>query len=186
MIASRNPGLTEVQHSSVVRLASVCEVGNSMIIFDMSCVMGHKFEGWFKSAEDYAAQKDRKMLSCPVCDCSEVNRLPSASYIQRSQSSPNRKPAVGEAMRSETGPNHLPLSSADLQEAVSQFKDYIQNQTEDVGTRFGEETRKMHYGEVDKRAIRGVASIDECLELKDEGIDVLPFPAHWAGKKQIN
>lgn len=156
-----------------------------MIIYDLVCEAGHAFEGWFKSVEDYTHQQAGGRLCCPVCDTTSVSRTPSASYVQRSRTSPNRtRTGAPQASREPTIGGDL--SPGQVQAFVTQLKDYVQNQTEDVGRAFAEESRKMHYGEIEHRQIRGEVSVDEFEALNEEGVDLLPFPEHWVNKKRLN
>ena len=119
-----------------------------MIIFDLACSTGHRFEGWFASAEDFARQSDGAMVRCPVCDTHEVTRIPSARVH------------VGTSV--ETRPAQAVTSPPDAvaglpSEILGKLRELIRS-TENVGRRFPEEARRIHYNEVPARAIRGQAS----------------------------
>ncbi len=129
---------------------------HSVIVLNLQCELGHRFEGWFATPEKFAEQRDAHSLECPLCGSAHIDRLPSAPSITR-----GAKPAAAPpAMR----------------EALSQLRKWVQG-AENVGQRFPEEARRMHYGEIEKRDIRGTASIEAVLEMADEGIPVLPVPA---------
>jgi hypothetical protein len=144
-----------------------------MIIFDLVCAHGHRFEGWFASGEEFTRQKDAAMVICPVCDDTGVERLPSAQVrVPRGAARDNSelaKPADEE--RPEQGA--IAGVSAEL---VSKLREIVRN-TENVGRRFPEEARKIHYSEAPARAIRGQASKDEAQALSDEGIEFASLPA---------
>lgn len=141
-----------------------------MLVLNLSCRQDHHFEGWFGSAADFEAQQGRGLVSCPICGASEVQRLPSAPRLNVSHL---RGPAPAQAAAPQAGgePRLQQLRQAALQ-AVQQLLD----KTEDVGERFAEEARRIHYGESEERGIRGQASADEARELAEEGIAVLPLP----------
>jgi len=144
-----------------------------MVVYDLICDSEHQFEGWFKSESDYLEQNKQGILCCPLCDSNLVHKLPSASYIstRKSQLSPQ---------------TNLPKKSrAQIDQIAKEFSSYIAANTEDVGNQFAEEAKKMHYGEVAERNIRGSASVDEMKSLKEEGIDVIPLPA-VVDKKKLN
>ena len=130
-----------------------------MIVLNLHCDRQHLFEGWFASAEKFAAQRAAHQVECPICGSLEVERLPSAPSIARSG-----KPA-----------SHAP-TEANLREALQHLRKWV-NGAENVGTRFPEEARRMHYGEAEHRDIRGTASLDVVRELAEEGIPVVPVPA---------
>lgn len=142
-----------------------------MIIFDLGCENGHRFEGWFSSSEDYERQRSERMLACPVCGDANVVRLPNASRLNLGRG----ERARGEATR-EARQHYTNLGS----ELLERLIDYVIENTEDVGPAFPEEARKIHYREAPERRIRGTATRDEVEALQEEGIEVvaLPIPAH--------
>jgi len=154
-----------------------------MKVFDLQCTQGHLFEGWFGSDDDFQAQKARGLLACPLCNDAEVRRLPSAprlnlSGAQAPQATPAASPAATAAA--------TVARSADMQSAWLQAVRQLVERTEDVGERFAEEARRIHYGEVAQRGIRGQASPEERQALLDEGIETvaIPLPASMKGPLQ--
>jgi len=141
-----------------------------MIIFDLACFAGHRFEGWFASADDFARQSDDAMIRCPVCDTDEVARIPSARVRVGSAGAAPLTP-LNEAGASPSGDAVAGLPP----EILGKLREMIRR-TENVGRRFPEEARKIHYNEVPPRAIRGQASPEETVELEEEGIDVASLP----------
>ena len=143
-----------------------------MKVLNLRCAQDHRFEGWFASDEDYASQGERGLVACPLCGDSEVQRLPSAPRLNLSGA---REQAT------------LALPAPDDMQAkwLRAVRD-VMVRTEDVGERFAEEARRIHYGEVEERGIRGRASRDEAQALADEGIAVmsLPVPAALKGTVQ--
>ena len=136
-----------------------------MKIFDLLCVAGHRFEGWFASAEDYTGQQAHGLVGCPTCGSQEVDRVPSASRINTGAPAPAPR---GEAMGQD------PLAIA--QRLYSRMLDELLTKSEDVGTAFPAEARRIHYEEAPARSIRGQASQDEHEALLEEGIQVLRLP----------
>jgi hypothetical protein len=134
-----------------------------MIVFDLICTDQHRFEGWFASGEDFASQKSRGLLACPVCGGAHVEKLPAAKI--RKQSEPAVPAPANAVQAGKTG-----------QVDVSRIIDYILMHSEDVGKGFAEEARKIHYQETPQRSIRGVATRTEAEELHEEGIPVFSLP----------
>jgi hypothetical protein len=143
-----------------------------MKVFNLQCSAMHRFEGWFASEEDYASQVERGLLECPLCADKAVQKLPSAPRINLGAS---EAPAAVPK-----GSDKQPLVAGDaaqaLQAAYLQMARRIVNETEDVGERFAEEARKIHYGETEERGIRGRASREETEALLEVGITVMPLP----------
>jgi hypothetical protein len=135
-----------------------------MKVFNLSCENEHSFEGWFASAEDFDRQQESKLVECPVCGSHAVRKLLSAPRINRGVMAPQEKQAVA-----------MPNDAA-MQKLLLQMAQHIQANSEDVGERFPEEARRIHYDEVPKRSIRGLASQEQAAELADEGIEVMPIP----------
>lgn len=136
-----------------------------MKVLDLRCTQGHRFEGWFASDDDLAAQRERGLLACPLCGDVDVQRLPSAPRLNRSSSS-SRPTETTHALPAPDDPQ------AKWLRAVRK----VMANTEDVGERFPEEARRIHYGEVPARGIRGQASPGEAQSLADEGIEVMALP----------
>ena len=135
-----------------------------MIVFELICSDQHRFEGWFASSEDFASQKRRGLLVCPVCSGVQVEKLPVAK-IRKQGIEPTPAPPGGAAAAGQGGASD-----------ASRLMDYILTHSEDVGTRFPEEARKIYYAEVPQRNIRGIASRNEADELREEGVPVFTLP----------
>ena len=156
-----------------------------MKVLDLQCRQGHAFEGWFASQEDYASQRERGLLTCPVCNDAEVSKKLSAPRLNLGRSAEPAAPAPDAPQVPATAPaaQAMPALPQALQAAMLKMVRHVMANTEDVGTRFAEEARKIHYGEADNRNIRGQASREETEALLDEGIDILPLPVP-AGLKE--
>ena len=137
-----------------------------MIVFNIACSQGHHFDGWFRSAEDFDRQKDGGLLECPLCGDRTVTRLPSAPRLNLSGQ--REAPAAVPPQR----PPH-DAAAPDQQALWLQAVRHLMANTEDVGDRFAEEARRIHYGESSNRGIRGQTTDDERQALADEGIDVV-------------
>ena len=139
-----------------------------MKVLDLQCIHGHRFEGWFGSEAEYADQIERSLVECPVCGDRAVQRLPSAPRLNLGATAPATPPTAG---RSEPV-----VQGADLPAMWMQMMKRVMENTEDVGERFAEEARRIHYGESEERGIRGRASPQETEALREEGIEVMPLP----------
>jgi hypothetical protein len=146
-----------------------------MIVFDLSCTHGHRFEGWFGSSADYEDQRARGLLSCPHCGAGEVSKAPMAPAVPaKGNSKPEVLPAESRPMANTPMPPEVQKALIQLARAQAEA---LKNSTW-VGEKFAEETRKMHYGERDEAPIHGQASLAEAKALIEEGVPVaaLPFP----------
>lgn len=139
-----------------------------MKVFNLRCAQDHAFEGWFGSAEDFESQQARRLIACPICNSVEIVKAPSAPYIGGSSPAPV-------TVQSPKQPAAMP-TPAQLQAMFLKMAREVAANTDDVGERFAEEARRIHYNEVPERGIRGVASRDEAKALEDEGINVMPLP----------
>jgi hypothetical protein len=146
-----------------------------MIVFDLLCGEGHRFEGWFGSAADFSAQKERRRLACPSCGNAQVERVPSASRVNLGAPEP-KPPATRPPTPKRTPEMEGKDPFAIAQMLYSRMLDEILTKSEDVGDKFPEEARKIYYQESPGRAIRGQATKDEHDALVDEGIPVARFP----------
>jgi hypothetical protein len=144
-----------------------------MKVLNLRCAEEHGFEGWFGSEDDFAAQLAGGKLACPLCGSTAIERLPSAPRIQLARNSA----PVPEAS--------VATSQVTLQSQWLRAVRHVMATTEDVGERFAEEARRIHYGEVEERGIRGRASHEEAEALREEGIEVAALPLPDALKGPI-
>lgn len=158
-----------------------------MKVLDLCCANQHRFEGWFKSDADFESQMARDLVGCPLCNSTAVTRMPSAPRLNLSGASAPEQArtssSTGGAPAVTSGPAAQQMNRA--QAAWLSAVRQIIEKSENVGDRFADEARKMHYDEVPVRNIRGVASRDEMHELLDEGIEVLPLPIPDALKEPL-
>ncbi|WP_431018572.1 DUF1178 family protein [Burkholderia cepacia] len=139
-----------------------------MKVLDLQCPHGHRFEGWFASADEFEAQLSRQLVECPVCGTTEVNRLPSAPRLNLS----------GATQAQSADPRAM---QAQVMRALRE----VLEKTENVGERFAEEARRIHYNEAPARSIRGVTTPEDAQSLAEEGIDVMPLPIPAALKEPL-
>jgi hypothetical protein len=139
-----------------------------MKVLNLQCGHAHAFEGWFASEDDFQDQLVRGLVECPLCGDATITKLPSAPRLNLGAT--EGAPAAAPKQEVVSSPN------PDLQAAWMQLVKQVMANTEDVGERFAEEARKIHYGETEQRGIRGQASREETQELLEEGIGVLPLP----------
>ncbi|WP_295523365.1 DUF1178 family protein [Limnohabitans sp. Rim8] len=169
-----------------------------MKVLDLQCAQGHSFEGWFGSQDDYDSQRARGLVTCPVCQDSDILKKLSAPRLNLGHGvAPDaaqapvapRDASNGAANWPAAAPSpepSLPAHSADpamntdtlqqMQAAMMKMVRHVLANTEDVGSQFAQEARKIHYGERQERHIRGQATREETEALIDEGIDVMPLP----------
>ena len=152
-----------------------------MIVFDLLCGAGHRFEGWFGSAADFASQRERHLLSCPSCGSAKVERVPSATRANLGAPEPRPQPkAPSQPARTPEMEGKDPFAVAQM--LYSRMLDELLTKSEDVGKEFPAEARKIFYAESPARPIRGQATDEQHQELIDEGIPVARLPLPPTGK----
>jgi hypothetical protein len=130
-----------------------------MIAYDLQCVNGHAFEGWFEDSEAYQTQKKKKLIACPACNTTQVSRIPSTF-----------------AIKSSPIPQKGSLEEENLKKAGKEIVNFVEKNFDNVGCDFAKEALKIHYGVEEPRNIRGVSTKEEEKMLKEEGIDFLKIP----------
>lgn len=155
-----------------------------MIVFNLACEHGHLFEGWFASADDMASQKTRGLLSCPMCSSTQVEKQLSAPRLNLLPSGPDHAPAKATG-QSNSGQTPHAMMAPQQAEMLAMLRKMVEN-TEDVGNKFPEEARRIHYNETEARSIRGVASPKEAAALAEEGIAVTQLPFPVVDKSELN
>lgn len=151
-----------------------------MKVLNLQCSHGHAFEGWFASHEDYESQRVRGLVTCPVCNDAEVAKMPSAPRLNLGH---EVSAAIPVPAATAPAQDVAQMTPQHMQAAWMKMVRHVMANTEDVGAKFADEARKIHYGETDNRNIRGQASREETEALLDEGIDILPLPVP-AGLKE--
>jgi hypothetical protein len=152
-----------------------------MIHYNLRCKEGHAFESWFQSSSAYEQQERRKQVECPVCGSSDVERAIMAPQIvtKKGRDAAPTEPAVAPAAEMTPPSPSTPLlmtQERELRAKLKELRDHIVSNADNVGERFPNEARKMHYGDIEHRPIYGEASPDEARALIDEGVEVMPLP----------
>lgn len=149
-----------------------------MKVLSLRCGNGHGFDGWFASDDEFAEQNGRGLIECPLCEDRIIGRLPTAPRLNLSG---QQAPAATTGAVADSAPTP-PALQALWMHAVRRMIET----TDDVGERFPEEARRIHYGEIKARGIRGQASAEEKRALVDEGIEIvsLPVPTGLKGPLQ--
>ena len=135
-----------------------------MIHYSLQCEQTHGFEGWFASSDDFDRQKSAGLVTCPYCDSKDVSKTLMAPNVATGRQKERTQAVAMDTMRRDM--------IAKIKDAVKE----IRANADDVGERFPEEARKIHYGETEARGIIGQASPDEAQALTDEGIEIAPLP----------
>ncbi len=136
-----------------------------MIKFNLGCDNGHEFEIWFGSSQDFDNQKERKLLTCPHCGSSEVEKMLMAPSV-----------TTGRKKDQMVQVANMQNAQKEILTKMRELRDKVIETGEDVGSKFPEEARKIHYGETEARGIYGQASMEEATELAEEGVEFLPLP----------
>jgi hypothetical protein len=151
-----------------------------MIRYTLACDKGHNFESWFPDSAAYDKQAKRGIVTCPHCGSAKVEkaimapRLSSASKKRKTAGAPH--PA---AMQNAQENSHVAMISPQEQEfrtKLKELREHLTKNSDNVGTKFPEEARKMHYGETEHRSIYGEATPQDAKELLEEGIEFHPLP----------
>ncbi|CAN7446397.1 DUF1178 family protein [Trinickia sp. LjRoot230] len=159
-----------------------------MKVLDLQCPHCHRFEGWFASVDDFESQLSRKLIECPICAATAVSRVPSAPRLNLSgaTSAPNEARRRTDESGAPADPRGMPAERMrEIEAKALRALREVLEKTENVGERFAEEARRIHYNEAPARSIRGVASPDDARSLAEEGIDVLPLPGPWVPKESL-
>lgn len=178
-----------------------------MFVLNLACADDHRFEGWFASSSDFESQRERELISCPSCGNAQIQKLLSAPRLNiahlrggatAARPEPERSTGTaspqspslsqpGEGAETASSPALEPLQQyQQMQRQLMQAVQAVVAGSEDVGERFAEEARRIHYGESERRSIRGQASRADTEALAEEGIAVLklPLPAGSEGPLQ--
>jgi hypothetical protein len=153
-----------------------------MIRYTLRCEREHTFESWFQNSAAYDSQAKRKLVSCPVCDSVKVEKAIMAPRIVGKKGRERAEPVPAPAAPPAEPPvaaGSTPLLMAqerELRAKIKELRDHIVKNADNVGEKFPNEARKMHYGEIEHRPIYGEASPEEAKSLIDEGVEVSPLP----------
>ena len=165
-----------------------------MKVLDLRCAQDHGFEGWFGSEDDFRSQHARGLVVCPLCGSAEVSRRPSAPrlMIGRAAEPPRTAPPASESggQPAPVPPGSVPPGLPAERLAVMHTQwlravRHVMENTVDVGEKFAEEARRIHYGEVEEKAIRGRSTPEEAEALREEGIEVMAIPVPESLKRPL-
>lgn len=147
-----------------------------MIKYDLRCEQGHAFESWFQSSSAYDSQRKRKLIACPSCGSSKIDKAIMAPRLAGTKKR-SRVEAPSETTSVEAPtPSLVMTQELELRAKLKELRDHVVKNADNVGERFPNEARKMHYGDIEHRPIYGEASADEAKSLIEEGIEVMPLP----------
>ena len=141
-----------------------------MIVYNLQCTEGHRFEGWFRASSAFEEQSAAHKLVCPVCESRAVTKAPMAPALARGLPAPAEPKAPAREDRSPSQEMHK------MRQFMTGLRKYVEQNAEYVGPKFPEEARKIHYGETEERQIYGEASLVDVKELLEEGVEVAPLP----------
>jgi hypothetical protein len=159
-----------------------------MIRYALACDTGHEFESWFPGGADYETQRERGLVTCPVCDSPNVDKQIMAPSVARTDRPSRPNSASSPEPQSEAGGLPAPAAGQpqpvavfsererELRAMLKAFREHVTRTADYVGQGFADEARKMHYGETEHRSIYGEANLAEAKELFEEGIEVQPLP----------
>jgi len=151
-----------------------------MIKYALACDKGHTFESWFADSGAYDKQARRGLVTCPVCNSAKVEKAIMAPRLSGARKRGTSQEVVPvQAQSPAQAPAAMPVMSPmeqELRAKLKELRDHIVKNSDNVGEKFPEEARKMHYGETEHRSIHGIASIDDAKALAEEGIEVQPIP----------
>ena len=153
-----------------------------MIRYALICERGHDFESWFQDSAAYDQQAGHGLVTCPHCGSAKVEKAimaPHLSVKAEKRRAPVEPPAASAAPDTPAAPAPVAMISPQEQEfraKLKELRDHLIKNADNVGAKFPEEARKMHYGEIEHRSIYGVASAEEAKDLAEEGIEFHPLP----------
>lgn len=153
-----------------------------MIHFSLTCQDGHAFEGWFRDSSDFEKQLESGFLECPYCGSSDIRKAlmaPAVSTSRKKEQAPAPQ-SIQQNVPSTPDPQQLASIAPQQQQvldAMRMLRSKITENADDVGKRFAEEARKMHYGESERRGIYGQADATEVNELREEGVEFFAMPS---------
>ena len=152
-----------------------------MIRYALICQQGHQFESWFQDSAAYDKQAKRGLISCPHCGSAKVEKAimaPRLSATVKKRGKIIETPEATSAPASVSAPvAMIPPQEQEIRAKLKELRDHLTKNADNVGAKFPEEARKMHYGEIEHRSIYGVATPEEANELSEEGIEFHPLPS---------
>ncbi|MFN2100620.1 DUF1178 family protein [Altererythrobacter sp. MF3-039] len=157
-----------------------------MIVFDLSCDQGHRFECWFRSSEDFASQNDRGLVVCAECGSTAVTKAPMAPAVPVKGNQRSEPAAMEKAPDRPLSGGSIPPEVQKAMQALAQAQAKALKESRYVGDGFAEESRAMHYGDKDLEAIHGKATLKEAKELLEEGVPLAPLLTPFTPPEDLN
>lgn len=152
-----------------------------MIVFDLQCqALGHRFEGWFSSSDDFAEQQGRGLVCCPECGSGDVIKAPMAPSV------PRKGNQCGQAVPPQAMSTAVPPEAMQMMRKLAQLQAEALKQSRWVGDKFADVSRAMHYGERELEAVHGQATAEQAEELLEEGVSIMPLPFPVAPPDKLN
>lgn len=145
-----------------------------MVVYDLLCKKNHRFEGWFPSFEAYQEQATQRLISCPACGSTNIEKLPHACAVLSNRGEKEKKEAPTQTEK----PPSVQLTPEQAKELLIRLNHHVRENFEDVGPRFAEEARQIFHGKAEARPIHGTSTPDEKEALDEEGVPyaILPKP----------
>jgi hypothetical protein len=148
-----------------------------VILYNLVCDKRHEFESWFPSSAAYEKQEKRKLIACPMCGSAKVERAIMAPNLARKDKSTSVPAPVEQAAEAPSTPVAMVSpEEKEFRAKLKELRDHLTANSDNVGKKFPEEARKMHYGETEHRSIYGEASAEDAKALHEEGIEFHPLP----------
>jgi len=146
-----------------------------VILYNLVCERRHEFESWFPSSAAYDKQAKRGLISCPSCGSAKVEKAIMAPRLARKDKSRSVAPAE-ETAQASSPVAMLSPQEQEFRKKLKELREHLTANADNVGKKFPEEARKMHYGEVEHRSIYGEATAQDAKALHEEGIEFHPLP----------
>jgi hypothetical protein len=147
-----------------------------MIRYALACDKGHSFESWFQNSAAYDKQARQGLVTCPICNTAKVEKAIMAPRLARKDKSTSVAPAEESAPQAPSPVAMLSPQEQEFRTKLKELREHLTANADNVGKKFPEEARKMHYGEIEHRSIYGEATAQDAKALHEEGIDFHPLP----------
>ncbi|MBV7267018.1 DUF1178 family protein [Erythrobacter ani] len=158
-----------------------------MIVYDLHCDLGHRFEGWFGSSSDYEDQQASGLVNCPECGSETIGKAPMAPAVPaKSNARPVEQLPVRQGEPKPVSNSPMPAEVKKAMEVLAKAQEKALKNSTFVGEKFAEQSREMHYGERDETPIHGQATLEEAKALAEEGVPVAPLPFPVAPPDKLN
>lgn len=147
-----------------------------MIRYSLICDRGHEFESWFRDSASFDSQSKRGLVSCPGCESTKISKTIMAPRVSTSEAKEAARAPLAPAADAGEQFQLAAAPDAELRAKLRALRDYVKANAENVGDKFADTARKMHYGEVEHRSIYGQSTPEDAKALHDEGIEFHPLP----------